>query len=149
MALLNVTEPLQDPDLCDAFTFYRRFETVDDTGRTVLQSNPVQAYGVITASTPNSLDRPEEYGSFTRSITVVTMFELRGAMRGTQPDIIFWRGSNYVVKSIDFYAHFGSGFYQVEAESIEMADPIIEGLSGSLSLDFSKTNNSQYVSLLC
>jgi hypothetical protein len=122
MPFLDVTSVLTDPDFADSFTVERRSEVVDEYGRSIQTILPFRTSGVVTVGSPNDLDRPEEYEKFTRSITVVTKARLRGAVQGFQPDVIVWRDSRFVVKAIDLYPHFGAGFYQIEAESMEMVD---------------------------
>lgn len=123
MALLDVTQILTDPDMVDSFTVKRRAETINSYGRTVIGEQiftPV--IGVVTAIGPSSLDRHEDYQSMTRSISVVTKFRLRGEVTGYQPDVIVWRGDNFVVKQIDPYPQFGPGFVQVECTSMDKTD---------------------------
>ena len=119
MALLDVTSVLTDPDFVSEFTVERRIETVDNHGRSVQTIEKFSAIGVVTASSPNELERPEEYEKFGRAITVVTKSKLRGAIKNYQPDIIVWLGNRFVVKAIDLYPQFGAGFYQIEAEALE------------------------------
>jgi hypothetical protein len=126
MAYLDVTEILTDPELADRFMVVRRTETVDDHGMSTLA---LQAYknkiGVVTATTPNILERMTDMQVMPRSITIVTRFKLQAEVTGFQPDIVVWKGSNYLVKSIDLYPHFGRGFYQVECHSMDRTDPAI------------------------
>ena len=123
MALLDVSEILTDPDFADKFNVRRRSETVDTHGRsTVAEQLFSQVVGVVTAISPSDLDRREDYQAMTRSISIVCQFRLRGETDGGQPDIVVWRGNNYIVKHIDPYPQFGRGFIQAECSSMDRVD---------------------------
>lgn len=130
--LLDVTLPLTDPDFATDFAVLRRLETIGTTGRNVFTTQTFRnVIGVITSGSNNSLDRRDAFEVQPRSITVVTRFELQGETTGAQPDIVVWRGSPYLVKHTDIYAHFGPGFFETECESTSFTDPaILEGLAG-------------------
>lgn len=142
MAFLDVTSILLDPDLTDIFTVRRRQEIVDNHGRSTIQETLFAGQiGVITSSNPNDLERPEEYEAFTRSISVVCRFRLRGETVGYQPDVVVWHGNNYVVKHIDLYPQFGAGFIQADCESMDRQDNAVDRLFiGQLA--FNSTSNS-------
>jgi galactose-6-phosphate isomerase len=126
MAYLDVTEILTDPEIASKFDVVRRAETVADNGMSTLALTPFRRRtGVITATSPNSLDRGTDMQSMPRSITVVTKFKLQSEVIGYQPDVVVWKGSQYLVKSIDLYPHFGPGFYQAECHSMDRIDPAI------------------------
>lgn len=123
MPLLGVSDLLVDPDLADTFTVIRRIETVDATGRATVQEQFFRkVYGVVTMGSPNDLERRDDYQNMTRSLTVVTKFQLRGAVQGYQPDIVEWRGTRHLVKHVSPYPHFGRGFSQAECSSMANMD---------------------------
>jgi hypothetical protein len=149
MPFLDVTQPLLDPEFTDSFTVLRRQEVVDSHGRSTLQTTTFAAIiGVVTASSPNDLDRPQDYEVFTRAISIVTKFRMRGEVVGYQPDVVVWRGDNFVVKHIGLYPQFGVGFYQVECESMDRVDnPTDPTLMNRL--DFTLNTNSEYAEIIC
>jgi hypothetical protein len=123
MPFLDVSDITCDPDFADRFTVVRRQETVDGFGRAgVTERLFHKVVGVVTMSSPNDLDRREDYQNFTRSITVVTKFAVQGAVIGYQPDLIEWRGTRHLVKHVAPYPQFGKGFYQVECSSMTNMD---------------------------
>jgi len=148
MPLLDVTQILNDADFASPFTVLRRLETVDSFGRSGVTETRMRAVGTITANSPSDLDRREDYQNMTRSITVVTRFPLRGETAGYQPDVILWQGSNYVVKHVDIYAHFGPGFFQVECSSMDKVDPSVIQNMLNLQTSFNTVANSQYLFLM-
>lgn len=118
MPLLDVTELTFDPDFADSFTILRRKETVGVDGVVTVSEQPYRnRTGVVTAG--GDLKRETDYGMTTRSITVVTYFQIQAVVAGYQPDIIVWRGTRFLVKHVDPYPQFGRGFYQAEAEAMD------------------------------
>lgn len=148
MALLDVSEILTDPDLVDVFNVRRRLETVDIHGRSIVAETVFpQVVGVVTAISPSDLDRREDYQAMSRSISVVCRFRLRGETEGNQPDVVVWRGDNFIVKHVDLYPQFGRGFIQAECSSMDRVDVALEtDIPGGLS--FNQINNSSFLSLL-
>lgn len=146
---LDVTSVLLDPEFTDSFTVLRRQEIIDAHGRSTLNIVTFPAViGVVTSSNPNDLDRPEEYEAFTRTISVVTKFRARGEVTGYQPDIIVWRGDNFVVKHIDLYPQFGAGFYQLDCESMDRTDLSTDPTPFN-KLIFNVATNTEYMGLIC
>jgi hypothetical protein len=117
---LDVTSVLFDPDFADKFNVRRRAEVMDEHGRsTQVEKLLKNKAGVVTAISPNDLNRAEDYQTMTRSISVICKFSLRGETQGYQPDIVVWKGGNYLVKHVDPYPQFGQGFYQAECSSMD------------------------------
>jgi hypothetical protein len=145
MALLDVTQILTDPDLTDRFSVRRRAESVDSTGFAVETEEFIpNLIGVIVSISPSDLDRQADYQTMSRSITVVSKFALRGEVTGFQPDLVVWRGNNYLVKHIDPYPQFGPGFFQAECSSVDKTDAILE--SGFVpQLSFNSAANAAYL----
>ena len=71
------------------------------------------------------LKRYPELQMLERVLSIVTKTRLQSAVNGAQPDIIIWRGDNYVVKALDPYPQYGQGFYQAIAASIDLMDAAI------------------------
>jgi len=123
MPFLDVTQFLTDPDFADRFTVRRRNESVDKHGRsTIVETRIPNVIGVVTMGSQSDLDRRDDFQVTTRALTVVCKFALRGEVSQYQPDVIVWRGDNYLVKHVDLYPHFGPGFYQAECYSVDRTD---------------------------
>ena len=141
MAFLNVSSVLLDPDFCDSLVCRRRQQAMSATGRAIMEEMLLPFSGVVTAISPSDLDRQEDYSIMSRSISVVTKFRAQGETVGYQPDVLVWRGNNFVVKHVDPYPQFGEGFYQIEARSQDKVDgqflPILP-----TDFQFSKAGNS-------
>lgn len=145
MALLDVNDILSDADLVSGFTVLRRKEIINRNGRSEIEETRIPGQlGVITANSPNDLQRAEDYQNMPRAITVVTPFPAYGVVVGYQPDVILWKGSQYVVRAVDHYSQFGRGFYQLECTSMEKTDPAIDPALDP-NTDFSLPKNSSYL----
>lgn len=114
-------------ELIDQFTVVRRRETVDSNGEAVIETDELDACGVVTRASPDDLVRLAEADLAESHITIVTQFQLRGPSRqnGTEqfkPDYVLWAGTTFIVKTVDPYGNFGSGFCQGVAGSVESID---------------------------
>lgn len=149
MALIDVTQILTDPDLVDTFSVLRRAQVTDSKGRVSLTTQTFnKVIGVVTSISPNSLDRQTDYQTFGRGISIVTKFRLQGEVTGFQPDIVVWRGDNFVVKAIDNYPQMGPGFFQVECSSQDKVDLSLPAPANG-AFSFNKPANAVYVGVSC
>ncbi len=122
--LLDVSFVLTDPDFATSFDVYRRTETVGTNGRSTLSTKKYLGQtGVIYPDGDNTLNRGPSFQATPRSITVVCQFALQGEVQGRQPDIVFWMGSHYLVRTVEPYGHFGQGFYEAACSSTDYQDP--------------------------
>jgi hypothetical protein len=125
VADLDVTDLLLDTDLAGSqFTVLRRQEAIDTHGRSQLTTTPfTNVVGAVFPTGENSLVRQADFSTQASTITVVTMFGLRGASTdGTnnyQPDLVQWRGGNYIVKSVKPYL-YGPGFVEAECTTVDL-----------------------------
>jgi hypothetical protein len=123
MPTLDVTEVLDDADICDTFSVIRRTEVVNNFGEPVLTE--VQTDGVLGVVSPGSgsLVRSDDMQSLTKTITVVTTFRLQGPSEDIQPDIVVWKGSRFLVTTLDDFTNFGAGHTEAECVSMNLLDP--------------------------
>lgn len=125
---LDLEDALLDPDVTDLFTVTRRKEVVSSKGRSTVPVPEVieEVAGTICAAHGNELDRLEDADRMGRALSIVTKFQLRGPAKvGAdvyKPDIITWRGDDFVVRLVDPYGHVGSGFVQAIAVSVDIVD---------------------------
>jgi hypothetical protein len=126
MGMSIASQVVLDPLLADKFSRVRRQETVSEVnGRSTV--NTIQTdnlVGVVTMNRDIETIRQEfpEVQFSTRVINVVTKANLQAAVAGYQPDLVIWRGDNYVVLQVSPYPQYGSGFYEAVATSIDLAD---------------------------
>ena len=125
MATLDVSDVLLCPEFTDKYVIQRNAETVDDKGRSTVAPIKINSFGVVTMASGKDLQRLVDYEVLDRVIKITTKTQLQSETNGSQPDIIIWRGDNYVVKDIKLYPQFGQGFYSVLAASIDLTDKVI------------------------
>ena len=123
MPMLDVAFVLSDPMLADDFNVVRRTDAIGADGRTAPGAQRIERlWGIVTQGDPADLMRAENGQFVPRTIMVVTAFRLQGAVRGYQPDIIEWGGTQYLVKRVYPYSAFGEGFWEAVAESMSATD---------------------------
>ena len=125
MATLDVSDVLLCPEFTDEYYIQRNTETINDKGRSVTTPAKTKSFGVVTMASGRDLQRLTDYEVLERVIKITTKTRLQSEVNGAQPDIIIWRGDNYVVKDIKLYPQFGQGFYSVLAASINLTDKAI------------------------
>lgn len=149
MAFLDVSDVLLSPEFTDRYVVNRRFETVDNNGRSQSSVSVFNTFGVVTAAGPNELSRVPDADEYRRVIVIVTKFKLRGevadgAGNNWKPDLITWRGDNYIVREIDLYPQFGAGFVQAICSSEDLVDqPPTE-----TAFVFTSKSNSSYLGII-
>lgn len=129
MPALDVSFVTMDPMLSDCFDVSRWADVVGENGRTrpgIVERFPC-VRGVVTQQSPSSLLNKDDSTYIPRRIFVATAFAVRAASRGEdgvifQPDRIEWDGTSYKVVDVLPYGRFGSGVYQVIAESQSAVD---------------------------
>lgn len=148
MALLDVGQPLFDPDFTETITVIRIAQTTDTYGRLLTQQtifNDVTA--VVTVNNPNDLYREEDFEYFMRTISVITQFRLRGQSKGYQPDTIVWRNNNFVLQTFDPYPQFGNGFFQAICASTDRNDNALDTIV-NCQLSFDNPQNALNIGLI-
>ena len=125
MPFLDIaTEVVLDPMIaCTTFQVVRRQSRTDTNGiaqRTAVTISPV--YGSVTPTGDNSVNREDAFESQSRTLLVTTRFLLRSAMEDSdgvqwEPDLIYFNDGYYLVKSVEGYGNFGSGFVAAICES--------------------------------
>jgi hypothetical protein len=121
---LDVSFMTTDPMLADTFTVVRRNDVVDQRGRTTPTTTATtpNVVGVVTQQDPADLMRRDDGQMVPRLIFIATMFQVRGASTGLQPDQILWNGTTYTVLQVYPYSRFGRGTYEVVAEAMNATD---------------------------
>jgi len=152
MALISVHEILNDPDFTDHFKVVRRKEIINNFGESkVITSVYPQVIGVVTVS-DNELHRDQKFDITAFAISVISNFPLRGESifngQSFKPDVVQWRGSNFVVMSINPYPQFGPGFYETICHSIEAVDGVFLPDDNPPQLAFNTPVNSGYIPLM-
>jgi hypothetical protein len=114
-----------DIDMMDTIIVTSRALPVGGTdahGRSTTTDTPTTIKAVVTMAGPNDLDRMPDADVFNRVISVVSRYKIKGEVTGYKPDLITWRGDQYLVKTLDPYPQFGSGWVQALCGSIDLVD---------------------------
>lgn len=131
MPFLDVaSETLLDPMLADSFTVTRRLEAVGNKGRSTTTNTVTNnVIGVVTAASPNDLERLEDMDRAGRHLSIVTKFPLQMVAKDSagnkyKPDLVTFQGDDFIVKYVDPYWKFGGvgGFTQAIVGSINLVD---------------------------
>lgn len=150
MSQLDVTDLLLDPDVAgETFDVLRREQILNGFGRYELGVTVVAGVrGAVFPSGDNSLAREEAYQKQEKSLTVVTQYRLRGEAQESggqqyQPDVVRWRGSHFLVRSVSDFSRYGAGFVEAECVSTTFVDPPPGEAPPRIGkVDFSSSTNS-------
>lgn len=128
-ATLDVSDAFCE-EFLDTFTLHRRLEQVTSHGRPqVTETVTANQLGVITAASPNDLQRWPEADISLKSITITTQVRLQLASPGIVPpdpvgskykaDIIEWGGNYYQVGLVEDYSRYAVGYLWCIAQTID------------------------------
>jgi galactose-6-phosphate isomerase len=127
MPTLDVSDAF-DASFFDDIVVIRRTQVVGNNGRAVLTEKATSTIAVVTASSPDDLQRVPEVEYMNKAITIYTQYRLQGPAKDeagneTSPDLILWNDSAYVIVSLDDYSRYGRGFVSAVAVSQDAVDP--------------------------
>lgn len=163
MPSLDMSDGLLDPIFQDYFAVIRRQEIISDKGRSTIKPYRFQrVMGVVTAASPNDLERLRDYQFQGSAISIVSKFKFRGVAKEVsvgqvnsanqpqpqfQPDLVFWSDDYYLVVTVEDYGRYGVGFIQTIAVSTTYIDAAPQDGIRVQSFDFSNPANSGLLSL--
>jgi hypothetical protein len=82
--------------------------------------------GVVYPASPNERTAMADLTVTDKAIGVITTFALRSVseVSGTEflPDIVIWHGDNFLVRSLEDWTAYGSGFVLALCSSIDLVD---------------------------
>jgi hypothetical protein len=137
MPYIDLTPILLDPEIAgEKFKVVRRRESVNPFGQAILTPQTFNAIGQVSPTGRNSLIREQAFSSQEKTIRVITNFKLIGPSKdGTeqayQPDLIFWKGSYYIVGELSDYSQYGAGFVSADCSSFDWTIASTQGPTGS------------------
>ena len=111
----------------DSFTVIRRVQGVDTTGRMTETDTSLPGTGVVYPVGQNTQERTHDFATGHKSIIVITDMTLRPQTLGFVPDLVTWRGNNYLVQTLDDFTNLGRGFVQAFCTSQDLQDAPPEG----------------------
>ena len=136
MAMMDMTVALTNPYTQTAFDVLRRKQITNNFGEAKKEIEIVPGVrGVLYPEGSNDLDRKSDAQLQTKTITVLTMFAMRGESESAnsggkfQPDVIRWNANHFLVKRVEDYSKYARGFVKVTAHSFDMIDqaPVTTG----------------------
>ena len=107
--MIDVSELMNDPDLCQSFSILRGFGGSFTGGVWAQNVTNVLGYGVISVATPDDLLQLADADRVTGMMvfhSAQPMYETSENREATS-DILVWRGENYRVKNVFIYADYG------------------------------------------
>jgi hypothetical protein len=122
MATLDVSDIPICAEFSDRFDVLRRPETVSEFGRSVTSQVTASAVGTIYPTGDNSLVRQADFEISRKTLTCVTPYRLQQAAPGFQPDLVLYRGNQYVVSAVEDYSQYGAGFVVAQLSSVIAID---------------------------
>lgn len=127
MPLLNVNTVLASPFLVDRFQVRRRTSVIGQNGRNANKDTVTWQSGVVQPDGNNTQERNKEEAHGNKTISVICKFPLRDQTRCDQlvnaiPDIVIWRGDEYLVDSVEDLTNYGPGFVEATCISQDAQD---------------------------
>ena len=150
---LDLSIALTNPLTLDSFDVLRRRQVKNNFGEVNMDVERTAAVkGVVYSESLNDLARRAEAQVTTKSITIITRFALRSEAQDAndnsvyQPDVVLWRGDQFLVVHIEDYSNYAHGFVKATAESMDITDqpPLPTGPSQNLDLPGSGYGYDEY-----
>jgi galactose-6-phosphate isomerase len=129
---LDVVDVLSANEFMDTFIVVRRESGVNEQGRMAVTEKKIPTTGVVQPSGANTQERPKDYATGRKSCFVATQFRLRAQSNRYAPDLILWRGDDYLVETVEDYTNYGRGFVQAYCTSQDLQDAPPMGGTGSV-----------------
>lgn len=127
MVAMNLSHALRNTRFQASITVIRRKQVMTD-GRMSTQNNEYKTRGIVTAASGNDLQRLGDVQVQGKAISIVTRFLLRGQSSSRksgetyQPDIVKYRGDQFLVVLAEDYSAYGEGWVQAIATSLDYID---------------------------
>ena len=122
MALLDVSEVLDDPLFSDEMLCIRRVQTVGANGLATDLERKISFSGVVTNPSGDKLQRREAGQLVSGNINITTRFKLQEATARTDADIVVWQCQRYTVTQVNDWSNFGSGFIAAQCDLIPFSE---------------------------
>ena len=123
MALLDVSEVIEDPLFTSPVTLVTMAESFDLAGNPVWHEDSSATVDAVVTSDMKSIARLPE--ALRREGTIVVRFMVPNAPEGFYGhgyDRVIWRGKKFVVKDCADYTQFGRGFLRLICHPEEITD---------------------------
>jgi len=118
MALLDMSDVLEDIDLNDVFYRIVREQIIDEHGEAENSEKKVRCFGIITSASGDKIVRKPDGSFVTGTITIHTKTKLKDGKDGFDADVVTWQNTNYNVILVNNYSHVGRGFVCATCEIV-------------------------------
>ena len=105
--MLNVSRVVLNPMLLQSVQRTQRAEVINTYGESVLTPTVTTIQAIVTNPSMQDLIRFPEATAYKDAIIVSTASSLTPDTVGSQPDMILWRGSNYIVAFTNDNSSYG------------------------------------------
>jgi hypothetical protein len=128
MPMLDVSVALTNPYTLDTVVVLRRKQGVNNFGETKTEVSIIEnVKAIVFPASKNDLDREPDAQINAKSIVLISRFALRGESETVdgvsyQPDVVQWRGDQFLVVTVEDYSAYGNGFVKMTANSIDIQD---------------------------
>lgn len=117
MPTLDVTDVLFDPDFCDPnLNFIRRETHIDEDGFVTTNEKTTSFSGVVTVDSSLEAQIRISGQLVSGRILIVTTTRLIAGETEKIGDIVTYQNRQYLVKFVDPYTAYGTGFVQAHCE---------------------------------
>lgn len=131
MALLDVSEVLNDPLFQEPAVLIRRREAIGDDGLTVLTEGAKPIMVVATSGDGDMLAQTPTGRTLNSTVRFYTAEAISPGQSEQSADVVLWRGRRYVAISVSDWSNWGAGFTSASCQLLDLAggtpDDAIEG----------------------
>lgn len=121
MALLDMSDVIEDIDLNDVFYRIVQEQGVDSHGEAENSEKKNRCFGVITSSSGDKIVRKADGSFVTGTITIHTKTKLSDGKSGFDADVVLWQGTRFNVILVNNYSHVGRGFVCATCEIVPLS----------------------------
>lgn len=121
MALLDMSDVINDIDFSDAIICERNLQSINTNGMGSITQQLIPFFGDVSTEEGTRLVRDPEGDRIKGDIWIVTTFTLRVKGPDHSADIIQWQGARYTVMGVRPYTQFGSGFVEAACELLPLS----------------------------
>ena len=122
MALLDVSEVIEDPLFTSRVTLIKREEAADEAGNPVWRDADAKEVDAVVTSDAKALSRLPDEMRREGTILVRVLYEDAPEGFGSGYDAIEWRGRRFVVMDCADYSQFHGGFLRLTCAPEEVSD---------------------------
>lgn len=131
--MLDVLDAILDPMFCERILVTRRIQSIDNTGRTVINTEQLNPVAVVTIGSPEKMAMTTDVEIAKNVITVHSTIRLYDPSTNSysnvnyQPDLVSYNGNKYLVTKSYNWSRYGNGFFMSECELYNLIEAACDG----------------------